>query len=162
METLTFVVMAAVVLAMAMAVVLAQSPLRSALALIVMQCALAGVYILLQAPFVAAMQVLVYAGAIMVLFLFVIMLLNLGNDTLPQTSYLAVAKVLGAGAMVCTSGTVAMLALKSPMGTQALDGSVVHVGAMLMGPYLFAFEAVSVLLLTAVVGSIVLNLKRLT
>lgn len=163
MEALAFAALAAIVLAMALAVVCARSPLRSALALIVVQCALAGVYVLLEAPFVAAMQVLVYAGAIMVLFLFVIMLLNLGNDTLPQ-GYLAVAKTAGAACMVGVCITVCLVALGHPMAsrTASLDGSVAHVGAMLLGPYLFAFEAVSVLLLTAVVGSIVLNLKRLT
>lgn len=162
METLAFLGLSAVVVAMALAVVFARRPLRSALALIVVQCALAGIYVLLQAPFVAAMQVLVYAGAIMVLFLFVIMLLNLGDDTLPSSSYLAVAKSLGAVAMVAVCGTLVAQALEHPMGTRPIDGQVVHVGAMLLGPYLFAFEAVSVLLLTAVVGSIVLNLKRLT
>lgn len=162
METLAFLALSAIVVAMALAVVLAKRPLRSALALIVVQCALAGIYVLLQAPFVAAMQVLVYAGAIMVLFLFVIMLLNLGDDTLPSTSYLAVAKSLGAVAMAATCVTFVAQALARPMAAQAIDGRVVHVGAMLLGPYLFAFEAVSVLLLTAVVGSIVLNLKRLT
>lgn len=161
METIAFVCMAAVVLTMAVTVVLAKSPLRSALALIVVQCALSGVYVLLHAPFVAAMQVLVYAGAIMVLFLFVIMLLNLGDDVVPQSSYLAVGKGLGAAALACTCATGVALALKHPLAAAPINGSVANVGAMLLGPYLFAFEAVSILLLTAVVGSIVLNLKRL-
>jgi NADH-quinone oxidoreductase subunit J len=161
METLAFVGIATVVLTMALAVVLAHSPLRSALALIVVQCALAGLYVLLHAPFVAAMQVLVYAGAIMVLFLFVIMLLNLGNETLPQMTYLAAGKGLGALSLTCICVTATTLALATPLEAKPVDGSVTHVGAMLLGPYLLAFEATSVLLLTAVLGSIVLNLKRL-
>lgn len=162
MEAVAFYGLGAVALAMAAAVVFAESPLRSALALIVTQCALAGVYVLLQAPFVAAMQVLVYAGAIMVLFLFVIMLLGITQETLPSTGYLAVVKSAGAAAMVGLCATAAYAGLGGPAAFAQVDGSIQHVGAMLLGPYLFAFEATSVLLLTAVVGSIVLNLKRLT
>lgn len=162
MEGLMFSVLAATVLGMALCVVLAKSPLRAALALIVVQCALAGCYIVLQAPFVAAMQVLVYAGAIMVLFLFVIMLLNLGDDVLPPVSYLSVAKMLGAGAALCTCYAVAQAMWPMALPSRALDGSVAHIGALLLGQFLFSFEATSVLLLTAVVGSIVLCLRRLT
>jgi NADH-quinone oxidoreductase subunit J len=162
MEELTFVGMGSVCIAMALCVVLAKSPLRSALALIVVQCALAGIYILLQAPFVAAMQVLVYAGAIMVLFLFVIMLLNLGEDAMPQVSYWGIGKIMGSAAMIAICATVVQNTVGRTLPTASLDGSVVHVGALLLGPYLFAFETVSVLLLTAVLGSIVLSLKRLT
>ena len=82
--------------ASALMMVLARSPLRAALWLIGSLCAVALLFLLLEAPFVAAMQVLVYAGAIMVLFVFVIMLLNLGPDASVRPAYLSVAKVLGA------------------------------------------------------------------
>lgn len=162
MESLMFAALCALALGMALCVVLAKSPLRAALALIVVQCALAGCYVLLQAPFVAAMQVLVYAGAIMVLFLFVIMLLNLGDDAMPPVSYLAVAKLLGAAGALAVCATVVQRALPRALPSRALDGGVAHIGSLLLGPYLFAFEATSVLLLTAVVGSIVLCMRRLT
>lgn len=162
MEELTFAALAAVVVTMALSVVLAKSPLRSALALIVVQCTLAGLYILLDAPFVAAMQVLVYAGAIMVLFLFVIMLLNLGDDAMPEVSYWGVGKIMGSVAMAALCATVVQASVSRLLPTAPVDGSVAQVGAMLLGQHLFAFETVSVLLLTAVLGSIVLSLKRLT
>ena len=164
LEGIVFVSTAATLIAMSVAVAVARSPLRSALALIVALSCLAVLYVLLDAPFVASMQVLVYAGAIMVLFLFVIMLLNLGPDALRRPAYLAVSKVLGVLAALFL--TVRMLAgahtVADAGGFPTIDGSVKHIGQLLLTDYLFNFEAISLLLLVAVVGAIVLGLKRLT
>src|SRR5262249_1035174 len=118
-------------------------------------------YVLLDAGFVAAMQVLVYAGAIMVLFVFVIMLLNLGSEA-SRPAYLSVAKVLGSGACVYLGVRVAQ-DVRVLMGAagKPIDGSVAAIGRLLLTDYLFGFEAISVLLLVAVVGAVVLGLKRL-
>lgn len=163
METVVFICVAACLLVMAMAVATARNPMHGALALIVALGCLAVLYVLLEAPFVAAMQVLVYAGAIMVLFLFVIMLLNLGPDAMRRPAYLAVSKVLGGVAMVyVTVRVLSMTLTKGGAAGRVVDGSVRHVGNLLLSDFLFNFEAISVLLLTAVVGAVVLGLKRLT
>jgi NADH-quinone oxidoreductase subunit J len=162
MESLSFYLVGGGLVAMALCVVLARSPLRSALSLIVALCLQAVLYVMLDAPFVAAMQVLVYAGAIMVLFLFVIMLLNLGPDAVRRPVYLAVSKVLGAAATVYVVARVFTLALVGHGPGKAVDGSVKHIGNLLLSDFLFNFEAISVLLLVSVVGAVVFGLKRLT
>lgn len=163
MENVVFVLMAAALIAMAICVAVARSPLRAALALIGALCAQAVLYMLLEAPFVAAMQILVYAGAIMVLFLFVIMLLNLGPDATRRPAYLAVSKVLGGVAMVYVVLRVLMSTL-SPVGLagKTVDGSVHAIGKLLLTDFIFGFEAISILLLVAVVGAVILGIKRLT
>jgi NADH-quinone oxidoreductase subunit J len=168
MEGLVFALTSAVLLVMALCVATARNPLRAALALIVALANLAVLFVLLDAPFVASMQVLVYAGAIMVLFLFVIMLLNLGPDAAQRPAYLAVSKALGGLAAVYFVGRILVATLGRPgvgyvshVGP-ALDGSVKHIGTLLMTDYLFNFEAISVLLLVAVVGAVTMGLKRMT
>lgn len=171
MEDLGFVVAAGGLLVMAVQVVAHKSPLRSALALIAALCFQAGLYVLLSAPFVAAMQILVYAGAIMVLFLFVIMLLNLGQGGgerdggrrvwlatglgVAGTAYLVV-RVVAAGLGSGEPGRSGTFQGPPP------DGSVRHIGELLLTDYLLSFEAISVVLLVAVVGSVVLGMRRLT
>jgi NADH-quinone oxidoreductase subunit J len=156
-----FVVGAAGALLSALAVVLAHSPLRAALYLIASLCSVALLFILLDAGFVAAMQVLVYAGAIMVLFVFVIMLLNLGTVG-GRPAYLSLSKVMGGVAVGYLSWRVgeAALAIGSGEG-KAVDGTVKSIGTLLLTDYLFGFEAISILLLVAVVGAVVLGMKRL-
>jgi NADH-quinone oxidoreductase subunit J len=156
-----FCLAAAGLVVMSICVVSARSPLRAALALIVALCLQAVLYVLLDAPFVAAMQVLVYAGAIMVLFLFVIMLLNLGPDATRRPAYLAVSKVFGGVAMVYLLWHIFWPALHSDGVGKVVDGSVRHIGYLLLTDFLFSFEAISVLLLVSVVGAIVFGMKRL-
>jgi NADH-quinone oxidoreductase subunit J len=144
-------------------VVLARSALRAAVYLIAALCCSALLYVLLEAPFVAAMQVLVYAGAIMVLFVFVIMMLNLGPEGSGRPAYLSVAKLLGTLAVVAVVYRLVSAALALGGGPgQPVDGSVKAVGRALLTDYLFGFEALSLLLLVAVVGAVVLGLKRLS
>ena len=92
--------------------------------------------------------------------IFVIMLLNLGPDAGVRPAYLSVAKVLGLG--VAAYFTFQIVTSVSGGKAQAVDGTVKAVGTLLLGNYLFAFEAISVLLLVAVVGAVVLGMKRLT
>ncbi len=160
-ETLVFYLAATLAIGGALAVILARTPLTGALSLIVTLVAVAMLYLLLDATFVAAMQVLVYAGAIMVLFVFVIMLLNLGPESGARPSYGSLSKLLGGAAIgyfvVRLIGAVATGAAGRPV-----DGSIKSVGQLLLSDYLFAFESISVLLLVAVVGAVVLGLRRLT
>jgi NADH-quinone oxidoreductase subunit J len=159
-----FCVAAVGLLTAALVTVGARSPLRSALSLIVALCFLALLFLLLEAPFVAAMQILVYAGAVMVLFVFVIMLLNLGPDASKRPPYISFAKVLGGVAVgyIAWVAVSRMLAAPGVMGGGTVDGTVKNIGTLLLTDYLFAFETISVLLLVAVIGSVVLGLRKLT
>lgn len=163
MATFLFYFAAVGMLGGALMVILAKSPLRSALSLIVTLAFLALLYVLLDAPFVAAMQVLVYAGAIMVLFVFIIMLLNLQQGAAGRPAYLSIAKTLGTAASLYVfyavlRGTGAV----SGAAGQSVDGTVRNIGRLLLTQYLFGFEAISILLLVAVVGAVVLGLRKLT
>lgn len=161
-EDVGFYLASAGLLLSAVAVVVSRSQLRGALSLIVALSCLSALYVMLDASFVAAMQVLVYAGAIMVLFVFVIMLLNLGPDAAHRPAYVSISKVLGSIAVFYCVLRMVMLSTQPAEQWQSVDGTVKHVGALLMTNYLFGFEAISILLLVAVVGAVVLGLKRLT
>ena len=142
----------------------------SVLLLIVSFCALSGLYVLLGAPFVAAIQIIIYAGAIMVLFLFVVMLLNVPTED-PPTGYHA--RLLG-GAGPRRFGAVLSLRARRRAGLGAAaaagrtaadarasaDVACTTIGVRLFRDYAFAFEATSVLILVAMVGAIVLAQGR--
>jgi NADH-quinone oxidoreductase subunit J len=148
-----------------------RSPVSSALWLVVTLFGLAGLFVLLDAHFIAAMQVLVYAGAIMVLFLFVIMLLNLGRDQTPDMLGRVGSMVMMGVALLMvlelwvlkTAEPVAELQL--PAGTLAREavqqGAVGAVAGPLFRDFLVPFELTSILLLAAIVGSIVLAKRRI-
>ncbi len=162
METILFWIFALVAVTSALVVILAKNPVTSALALIVTLFILAGYYVLLCAQFIAAVQVVVYAGAIMVLFLFVIMLLNL--QKLPGM-FKATSTTLIMGIIV--GGLLFLVALRALTGISlpeaaAYDvdlGSVANLGSKLFTTYLLPFEIASVLLLSAIVGAIVMIRK---
>jgi NADH-quinone oxidoreductase subunit J len=170
MDVVMFYLAAFVTLVGAVMVLVLKNPLRAALALILSLGGLALVYVLLHAQFVAVMQLLVYAGAILVLFVFVIMLLNLEDPPgkgrgLPWVAGALV--LLGGGAAVLAR----VLALKdtafskgdSPVvnALQKDFGSVEQIGMQIMTDFVLPFEMLSVLLLVAVVGAVVISKKRL-
>lgn len=164
---LIFLFIAALAVVAALNVIFQRNPLYSALALIVTMCALAGNFLLLQAQFVAVMQVIVYAGAIMVLFVFVIMLLNIRSEEArrDRVKYLRmVAPLLLIG--VIAECSLILKGLNNPPakaiaadGSQAF-GTIESIGQGLFSTYLFPFEATSVLILMAMVGAMVLARKR--
>jgi NADH-quinone oxidoreductase subunit J len=148
-----------------------RSPVASALWLVVTLFAVAAMYVLLDAQFIAALQVLVYAGAIMVLFLFVIMLLNLGR---PGPTDLK--GPVGVGIAALLSGTLLLQlrvlghaappdAIQLPPGTMATlqqqQGIIGAVANPLFDTYLIPFEITSLLLLAAIVGAVVLAKRKL-
>ena len=148
-----------------------KNPIASALWLVVTLFALAALFVLLDAQFIAVLQVLVYAGAIMVLFLFVIMLLNLGRPgptDIKGPAGLLIAVVL-AGALLLQLRVLSQSTLPSgiqlPAGTvsalQQQQGMVAAVANPLFGEYLIPFEIASVLLLAAIVGAVVLAKRKL-
>jgi NADH-quinone oxidoreductase subunit J len=134
-------------------------PINSALSLIAVMGALAVEYLLLGAEFIAAIQIIVYAGAIMVLFVFVIMLLNAGEEE--KTAGSRVALLLGVPGLVAGAVLVAGFLLRSdaaateaPVG--ALYGSPHAIGRLLFGDFMLAFEITAVLILIAIMGAVVL------
>lgn len=164
METVLFVLFAAGLLVTSGAVVVSRNPLKSALYLIVSLVCLAVLFVLLDAQFVAAMQILVYAGAIMVLFVFVIMLLNLQPGA-ARPIYVSLSKAAGAVAVLYCSFRIAQGAFEVGMGAKVaptVASSVKAVGALMYSEHLFALQAIGVLLLVAIVGPIVLGMKKLT
>jgi NADH-quinone oxidoreductase subunit J len=148
-----------------------KSPVASALWLVITLFGVAGLFVLLDAQFLAMLQVLVYAGAIMVLFLFVIMLLNLGRTAAPDMKGgigMLTATLLGGG-LALQLIAVARLgppdAVRMPPGSmealQREEGLVGLLGRSLYGEYLIPFEITSLLLLVAIVGAVVLAKRKL-
>jgi NADH-quinone oxidoreductase subunit J len=148
-----------------------RNPMYSVLLLIVSFAGLCGLYILLDAPFVAAIQIIIYAGAIMVLFLFVVMLLNVPTEEVPPGTSQRL-QISGAGprrfgavlAVVLVAELFwALSSLKAtdmPVGPGRHHSSVHEIGLRLFHDYAFAFEATSVLILVAMVGAIILARKE--
>jgi NADH-quinone oxidoreductase subunit J len=168
-ETLVFYLLSGLAIVTAALVIGQRNPMYSVLLLIASFGALAGLYIQLDAPFVAVAQIIIYAGAIMVLFLFVVMLLNAPQEDGADWdrahplrrpaiarfgSLLALLLVVQlAWALISASG------VDAPVGggaTGAQAGSVRALGRTLFTEYVFAFEATSVLILVAMVGAVVL------
>lgn len=162
-----FSVLAILAVASGIVTISSRNPVASAMALIFHFFMLAGLYLTLQAQFVAVVQVLVYAGAIMVLVVFVIMLLNLGDEEKLKEIF-SVRKLLGtllAGVMaVLFAITFFSLApgKEKLAGTSKMIGEVGNIGDILFNSYLLPFEAVSILLLAAIVGAVLLAKRRLS
>jgi NADH-quinone oxidoreductase subunit J len=134
-------------------------PINSALSLIVVMASLAGLFLLMGAEFVGAIQVIIYAGAIMVLFVFVIMLLNAGIEEHTKGSKIAI--VLGVPGAAAIAIFMAWILLGSqhsqaPIAIGQLLGDGASIGRLLFGPYLLPFEVTSVLVLIAIMGAVVL------
>ena len=168
MEFAVFVALAAVAVSSAVATIAWKNPVRSALSLIVCLFALAGLYVTLYAHFLAAMQILVYAGAIMVLFVFVIMLLNLTPAQLGEQKVTPLAIMAGA-AVAAVAGKFIKVIITYDPGQEAgftrvshsgEFGTIERVGDMLFRQFLMPFELTSILLLVAVVGAIIIARAR--
>jgi NADH-quinone oxidoreductase subunit J len=162
-----FLFFGAICVAGAVNLLVQSHPINSALSLIVVMGSLAIIYLLLGAEFVAAVQVIVYAGAVMVLFVFVIMLLNAGEEErLPHTSRVATA--LGVPALIVGLGIAAgviahnagfdRIGVGGPtvMNGADLFGNPQAIGRLLFRNYLLPFEVTSVLILIAIMGAVVL------
>jgi len=165
-ELIVFVVLAPLAVVTALGMVLTRNAVYSALLLVVNFFCLAGFYVLLEAQFVAAVQVIVYAGAIMVLFLFVLMLLGTGNELPMQETFKGqrpAAVLLGLGLLVAIVGALAAgLFDAAPASLAAANegGNVQAVGRLLFTRYTFAFETAGILLVVAAVGALVLGKRQ--
>ena len=160
LQLIIFLVFGALCVAGAINLLIQRHPINSALSLIVVMASLAVEFLLLGAEFVAAVQVIIYAGAIMVLFVFVIMLLNAGEEEATKGS--RVATLLGVPGVVIGSGLVAWV-LVSHSGTQEVEpllGAPKTIGWLLFHQFLLPFEITSVLVLIAIMGAVVLASKN--
>jgi NADH-quinone oxidoreductase subunit J len=158
MHLILFIVFAGFCLAGAVNLLLQSHPINSALSLIVVMTSLAVLYLLLGAEFLAAAQVIVYAGAIMVLFVFVVMLLNAGREerTLGSRS----ARAVGFPAVVAILAVIASVIVKShDLGTARLSDGITtteDLSKVLFRELLLPFEVTSVLILIAILGAVAL------
>jgi NADH-quinone oxidoreductase subunit J len=159
---LVFFVCAAFAVLGALLLIIAKEPIHSALALVLVMISLAVLYLMLGAEFIAAVQVIVYAGAIMVLFVFVIMLLNAGSEE--RTDWSKIAKYAGMPLGIFLLLELGHWMYHSAIGKEIANGSAatsssvstVEMSKMLFNQYVFPFEATSVLILIAILGALVL------
>jgi len=153
-----FFVLAAVAVFGAISLIVQKHPIHSALSLILVMVALAGLYLLMGAEFVAAVQIIVYGGAIMVLFIFVIMLLNAGEEE--RTNFSRLAMYAGVPLAVAMTGLIAAAIVGSnaamPARTPETLTSTRQLSTLLFQEFVYPFELTSFLILVAILGAIVL------
>lgn len=156
-----FLVFGAICVAGAVNLLVQKHPISSALSLVVVMASLAVEYLLLGAEFVAAVQVIVYAGAVMVLFVFVIMLLNAGEEE--HTKGSRVAMILGIPGVLAGGLLVAWVLIRrsgaAAVGLGALPGYPKTIGWLLFHEFLLPFEVTSILVLIAILGAVFLASK---
>lgn len=161
LPTILFWILAVISVLSAIGVVVAKNPVHSVLLLIVTFFSIAGLYILLNAQFLAVVHIIVYAGAIMVLFLFVIMLMNLNASGEPQKNNLVkFAGVVSGGLLLI----VLVAALKQANTGMLMEGSsniglIQNLGQALFKDFVLPFEVSSILFLSAMIGAIVIGKK---
>lgn len=164
----TFFILAAVMVIGALGVISFRQPVHAALSLVGTLLTLAIIYVTLQAHFLAVIQVIVYAGAIMVLFLFVIMLLNVGGDEDSQRlGWLRPAAYLTGLVAAGGIATVAFLDARQLPDAQTITsvlagGGAGPLGGVLFNQFVLAFQLVGVLLLTGIIGAVSLVERRVT
>jgi NADH-quinone oxidoreductase subunit J len=158
-----FYAFSALALACGLMVLLSRNPVTSAMFLVLTIACLAGLFVLLHAFFLAAIQILVYAGAVMVLFLFVIMLLDLkAEERRKIKAFGRVGGIISAGSILALFAR-SLHSSKPPvaLSTPAAVGDTITLGKMLFNEFQLPFEIVSVLLLVAMVGVVLLSKKDL-
>jgi NADH-quinone oxidoreductase subunit J len=167
METLFFLIITLVAIVSAILVITCKNPINSALALVMTFFCLATYYVMLDAPFMAAVQVMVYAGAIMVLIVFTIMLLNIRVDATKKHSHKVVlGSIIGFFTLVNTVFIVIKSHVAAPNGP--LTGEMIRqqghtelIGREMFTNFLLPFEITSILLLVAIVGAVILAKKKI-
>ena len=163
MDHIFFFYFAGVIAVTSILVVALRNPVYSALALLIMFFHVAGLYVTLHAEFLAAVQIVVYAGAILVLYLFVVMLLNVKTEE-RYHNQLPVAGLLGV--MLCTEVILLLIQSRTATSVAAATsdpvttaGNTETIGEVLYSTYLFPFEVASLILLVAMIGAIILAKK---
>ena len=166
MQEILFFALAAIAVTSAIAMILNKSPIYSVLLLIVTLFALAGLYVLLNATFIAAVHLIVYAGAIMVLFLFVLMLLDLKED-IERISFKRFSRIVALLAvfLLLAESIILFLSTMSGKGNvvglgEGVLGDVESIGMLLFTRYILPFEIASVLLMVGIIGAVVLARRK--
>jgi NADH-quinone oxidoreductase subunit J len=164
MDLISFYIFGAIAVLASLGVIGQRNPMHSVMLLIVSFGALAGLYVLLDAPFTAVTQIIIYAGAIMVLFLFVVMLLNAHTeDDIPKTRLgpgamrigIVLSLLLGAE-VVWALSRLGLTSFSADPAAISSISSVAEIGTRLFTTHAFAFEVTSILILVAMVGAIVI------
>ena len=162
-----FLYFAVAIVALSLLTITRRNPVYSVLYLLLMFFHVAGLYVMLNAEFLAAIQIIVYAGAILVLYLFVLMLLNVPKEELGFRGHRhwPLFAIFGVGVGLEFLALAALAAYRAPMGPYSIDavksvGNAKVVGLVLYTEYLFPFEVASVVLLVAMVGAILLTKRR--
>jgi NADH-quinone oxidoreductase subunit J len=167
METLFFLIISFVAIVSSILVITCKNPINSALALIMTFFCLATYYVMLDAPFMAAVQVMVYAGAIMVLMVFTIMLLNIRVDASKKHAHTVVfGLIIGFFTLVNTLVIIFKSRAAVPTGPYSGDmiknlGHTELIGREMFTNFLLPFEITSILLLAAIVGAVILAKKKI-
>ena len=167
METLFFAIISLVAIISALLVITCNNPINSALSLVMTFFCLATYYVMLEAPFMAAIQVMVYAGAIMVLIVFVIMLLNIRVDASKKhTHRLILGSIIGFFTLFQFVYFIAKSRFAAPNGnvTTEMINKIGHtelIGRAMFTDFLLPFEITSILLLVAIIGSVMLAKRKL-
>jgi NADH-quinone oxidoreductase subunit J len=161
METFLFWLFAIVGVGCGIMVVFHRNPMSSAIYLVVTMLCLAGFYALLAGPFVAVIQVLVYAGAVMVLILFVIMMLNLREETLQREGGMVTWIIAGLIGLALVVAVVQKFPRTPASAPEPTFGTIEEVGYKLFTVYMLPFELTSVLLLIAIIGAVILAKRRM-
>lgn len=166
MVQLTFFYLAAVIVLTSFLVVAVRNPVYSVLSLLIMFFHVAGLYVTLHAEFVAAVQIIVYAGAILVLYLFVVMLLNVKREDryhaqFPLGILLGLMILTEALLLLSRHGATGMPPAPPAAGSVPAAGNTEAIGAVLYSTYVFPFEVASLVLLVAMIGAIVLAKRDL-
>jgi NADH-quinone oxidoreductase subunit J len=164
-QEIVFYILSALTLLFAAGVIFSKSPIYSIIFLILTFFCISGHYIMMNAQFLAIVNIIVYAGAIMVLFLFVVMLMNLNGDTEPQKSkFVQVSAVLSGGLLflviIAAFKTYTLQILPgNTINGQTSIGLISNLGAILFKDYVLPFEISSVLFLSAMIGAVVIGKK---
>lgn len=160
--TLLFILLSLMAVGSALMMLLSKNPVKSILWLIIVFFAISGHYILLNAQFLAIVNIIVYAGAIMVLFLFVVMLMNLNTDSEPPKNYRL--QLIG----IISGGSLLLILLASLMKTDQAQlvlmkvgeaGLIRNLGSVLFTNYVLPFEIASILFLSAMIGAVIIGKK---
>lgn len=163
-----FAIVTIVAVFSALMVVTCKNPINSALSLVLTFFCLAIYYVMLNAPFMAAIQIIVYAGAIMVLIIFTVMLLNIRVDANKKSSHqIALGSVIGIVTLLLTGLVLVRGKVSQPVGEITSDminrvGHTELIGKAIFADFLLPFEVTSILLLVAIIGAVILAKRKLS
>jgi NADH-quinone oxidoreductase subunit J len=164
MIDLVFIALAFLAISGAIAMIVYSNPMYSALGVLISMLAVAGMFALLNAVFLFLVQLIVYAGAIMTLILFILMFLNIKEEDLPKEP--KKFKLIAFGAVIMIPLNVLVLSAVSKLPSKDMNiiegtfGDIKPIGGQLYNEWIIAFELISILLLVALIGSVVLAKKR--